>query len=615
MSIYTDQILITSIIVCVTFAFLFSLFWIESGKEEHIGWWAIAFVFHALNFLVLLLADTTFNQLPLHIALPATTAFFIGLWCEIYGLHRWAKVQVYKPLVVIVAAPVLLPMLLPVFGFALDGLARITMNQIGATIGSFWMAYAILKVDRKNRLIEKLIIAVGVIAAISGAATVVQTIINIDDPLYLFSEQKIMERRYLWLQVIVLGGALTLAIICSDLIEHRRRLLAREKARSYELEGEVEQQKNTLLQSEKMNTLGTMLVGVAHELNNPLSVVVASAFTLSKKSYDKDTNRSVQRILKAADQCTAIVKTFLSFSRKQEFRSEVFSVSSLVEEVSALARATLKADNISLIITSTNGKLYVLGNKPQVIQAILNLIMNARDALVEHQREKHDNHICIRYRPCDGGKWIEFTVEDNGPGIPVEKREKIFEPFYTSKKIRQGTGLGLSIVHNIIEQHGGSVELKSDVSRGACFCIKLPASQARKSDAETDKASFPPLKKHSILIVDDDLEVLETLSDTLVLMNQHVQCANSAELALRLIQQHKFDIILSDLRMLNMDGVQFYQEVANRWPSLANKFGFITATSVEGASPQSIESTGRPVITKPFDQSDIIAMIHKLGAQ
>jgi len=236
-----------------------------------------------------------------------------------------------------------------------------------------------------------------------------------------------------------------------------------------------------LVQSEKLASLGTLLSGVAHELNNPLSNVSTSAQILAEDldELDKDFKKDlIAQILEQSDRARDIVRTLLEFSRISEFSWQELSLKMLVEKTITLLRGQIPSNvEINLEIPAN---LKITVDKQRMQQVFLNLIKNGLDVIGE------DGKIWISCREIiskvKDRREVEILIEDNGPGIPVEIRDKIFDPFFTTKDVGHGSGLGLFIVHNMIEMHGGSIRVESRTGQGTTFIIWLPDRSAETGD-------------------------------------------------------------------------------------------------------------------------------------
>jgi signal transduction histidine kinase len=238
---------------------------------------------------------------------------------------------------------------------------------------------------------------------------------------------------------------------------------------------ELQIRQHQLVQSEKLAALGTLLSGVAHELNNPLSNISTSAQILSEEIEEDDVEfktNLITQIETQADKARDIVKTLLEFSRIKEFRKEKLLFKKLVDETILLVRGHAP-DNV-IIAVDIPEDLTILADKQRMQQVLLNLIKNGIDAILDN------GHIWISasntaYFSSYNG--VEILIEDDGPGIEEEQLKKIFDPFFTTKDVGKGSGLGLFIVHDIIEWHGGSITVDSRPGLGTTFIIWLPEIQ------------------------------------------------------------------------------------------------------------------------------------------
>jgi two-component system NtrC family sensor kinase len=236
-----------------------------------------------------------------------------------------------------------------------------------------------------------------------------------------------------------------------------------------------------LVQSEKLASLGTLLSGVAHELNNPLSNVSSSAQILGEDldELEKDFKRDlINQILEQSDRARDIVRTLLEFSRISDFAWQELSLKTLVEKTITLLRGQISSDvAINLDIPED---LNITVDKQRMQQVFLNLIKNALDVIGPN------GQIWISCREIikkeKDRREVEILIEDNGPGIPAEIRDKIFDPFFTTKDVGHGSGLGLFIVHDIIEMHGGSIRVESRPGQGTTFILWLPDRQAEAGE-------------------------------------------------------------------------------------------------------------------------------------
>jgi signal transduction histidine kinase len=238
---------------------------------------------------------------------------------------------------------------------------------------------------------------------------------------------------------------------------------------------ELKARQKQLVQSEKLASLGTLLAGVAHELNNPLSNIVSSAQILAEEIEEADLElkkKLISQIVQQSERAGESVRSLLEFARTRKFNLEKVHIKKLVEEVSILVRA--QAPSRIDIQVDIDPECTILADKQRLKQVFLNLTKNAIDVL------GNDGHLWISAREIikdENPLEIEIRIEDDGPGIPEETRSKIFDPFFTTKDVGHGSGLGLFIVHDIIEKHGGTIRSDSRLGEGTSFIILLPGNE------------------------------------------------------------------------------------------------------------------------------------------
>jgi two-component system NtrC family sensor kinase len=213
-----------------------------------------------------------------------------------------------------------------------------------------------------------------------------------------------------------------------------------------------------------------------------------------------------------------------------------------------------------------------------------------------------------------GAEIIRVAVADNGPGIPKHLRARVFEPYFTTKPVGTGLGVGLAVSLGIVEAHGGTLTVDCPKEGGAVFTIALPACIV---DA-TDTKAAPPAKvsagSHKILVVDDEAEIRETLAAILTGAHHHVVTVGSGREAMERMAVERYDVILTDIRMPDIDGRALYQEIVRRWPAQAGRVVFVTGDTLASALREFVSESGRPVIEKPFLPSEVRRIVADLAA-
>ena len=392
------------------------------------------------------------------------------------------------------------------------------------------------------------------------------------------------------------------------------RYLYRELERqNRSLEAIVAERTQRLLQSEKVATMGSLLAGVAHELNNPLAVITGHAHLLREKATDDGLIKRAEKIRGAAERCARIVRNFLALARQRApERGEVY-LNTVVQEALEMLAYELRTDGVEVTCNLAEGLPTLWADSHQLHQILVNLVANAHYAL---RRRPGPRRISLVTRLDAGRGRAQLTVSDTGPGIPPEIRAKIFDPFFTTKPSGEGTGLGLSLCRRMIEDHGGTIDVQSEPGQGATFVIELPLSE-RAAVAATPPAAetLPPVGTKHVLVVDDEPEIAQMLAEILTQSGHQVDMASNGAEALDLVASAAaYDLILTDTKMPALDGVGFYRELSARFPELCRRIIFLTGDVLDRAKREFLESTGAPFLMKPFDVPEVRRLIHRMMA-
>lgn len=372
---------------------------------------------------------------------------------------------------------------------------------------------------------------------------------------------------------------------------------------------ETKRMQDSITQTEKMGALGSLLANVAHELNNPLAVVIGQADILNETVSDEAILKRAGRIKTAADKCARIVRTFLAAARQKPPESLPFSAEGPARESLELVDYGFKTSGIEFSVEIDEGLPLLFGDGGQIGQVLANLLINAQQALTERPMPRR---AAFQATTSRAGDEVIYRISDNGPGVPGHIRDKIFEPFFTTKEEGSGTGIGLAIAHNIAAAHKGELSVSEDPPLGgATFELRLPV-HAQGSDDDLGQGAGtvrPAAKRVHILVVDDEEDVAETIADHLVIAGYHCEIANGGTKALEQLDEGAFDVILSDLRMPDLDGPALYGEAQARWPGIQQKFGFFTGDSLSPGASRFLKETDAPVIEKPFTRAALQELI------
>ncbi len=381
-----------------------------------------------------------------------------------------------------------------------------------------------------------------------------------------------------------------------------------------------------LLQSEKMASVGQLVSGVAHELNNPLTGVMGFAQLLLARDIDETSRGQVRTIYGEAERAAKIVQNLLSFARRRKPAKEMTDVNALLAQVLELRSYDFAIRNIALDMELDPRMPMCWVDPDQVQQVFFNVVKNAEQAMIE---AKGGGRLTVRTeavrRHANGERevgaeaaatGVRITIADEGPGISAEAQRRIFDPFFTTKEAGQGTGLGLTISYSIVDEHGGRVWAENRPSGGAAFMIELPIGERPRSrgrdEAANDAAIEPadrgasiggtsPAKpSYQVLVVDDEESIRLLLRDILEMDNHRVEVAASGIEAWERLDGHSFDVIITDMKMPGMDGATFFREVRQRDPALAQRIIFITGDTVSPDTRAFLEMVTNPVLSKPF---------------
>jgi two-component system NtrC family sensor kinase len=312
---------------------------------------------------------------------------------------------------------------------------------------------------------------------------------------------------------------------------------------------------------------------------------------------------SAERIRNAAERCARIVKTFLSMARHQEPVRVPVHITQIIEASLDLVGYNLRSQGIEVSLDCAADLPEFCGDANQLTQVFTNLFLNAQQAMAQ---QTNPRCIAVVARYDLSACTIQVRVSDSGPGIGQELQPRIFDPFFTTKGIGEGTGLGLSVCHSFIQAHQGAIQLDSVAGNGATFIITLPVGPPATRSAANPCGNIPSnVEDRSILVIADEAEVAEVLAEILSETGYRVISVGSGAAALAELEQQSFDILLSDLRMPDMDGQVLYSKIKLNWPNLAERIIFITGDMLNESIKHFLKSTGRTVIEKPFVPDDV----------
>jgi len=364
-----------------------------------------------------------------------------------------------------------------------------------------------------------------------------------------------------------------------------------------------------LLQSEKMVSVGQLVSGVAHELNNPLTGIMGFAQLLLARKLDDATKRDMETIYAEAERAAKIVQNLLSFARRKRADKELSDLNVLIERVLELRTYDLRVKNIELALDLDPKLPETMVDANQIQQVFFNVIVNAEQAMLS---ENGSGTLTVRTRA--EGDTIRISFQDDGPGMEPETLRRIFDPFFTTKDTGEGTGLGLTLSYGIIDEHGGRIWAESQPGRGTTFVIELPVVQGAEQRADPAEEEPTAVAGHSILVVDDEESIQRLLGSILEMDGHRVDTARNGRDALERIGRRRYDMVITDIKMPDMDGRGLYQRLLELDAGLARRTVFITGDTVSPDTRKFLESVDNPCLSKPFRVREVRETIAQMLA-
>lgn len=386
-------------------------------------------------------------------------------------------------------------------------------------------------------------------------------------------------------------------IMNGDSMPHKCVCLMRDishEVKAREKEQKLQQELNL---ASRLASIGEVAAGIAHEINNPLTGVIGFAQLLATMNIPDEMREAVEVIQDGARRTAGIVQKLLTFARRSKSSKEYLDINVVLRSTIDIRAYEMRTNNIEISSNLAPDLPGTMANFGQLQQVFLNLIINAEQAI---GAANHPGKIIIRSEKTKGK--IRVTMVDNGVGISRENIPKLFDPFFTTKSDNGGTGLGLSISYGIIKEHGGTIKVKSTPGDGAIFIIDLPVI-ADEHPVHVDKPlPVSVAKKGSslILVVDDEVNICRVLDRLLTREGHEVDITGNAATALDKIKNRNYDLILLDMKMPGMSGIDLYQHIKTLDSSFCQKLIFITGDIISARNRSFLEESRVPFVTKPF---------------
>jgi PAS domain S-box-containing protein len=405
----------------------------------------------------------------------------------------------------------------------------------------------------------------------------------------------------LWVEVTAQGeptsmkGTLRIETVIRDVTERKK------------LQDQTRDLYHQLSQAEKLAALGQTMSGVAHELNNPLATILACAERLAGRRLDEQTRRDLDAIHNAAERAARIVRNLQTFARKRHTTRTTVDLNQIVRDTLAIRAYEQRAANVLILEALAAGLPPVFADPHQIQQVLLNLLINAEQAMLDaHGR----GMLILRSWHDPEHDAVTLEVNDDGPGVPEAVQPKIFDPFFTTKAVGKGTGLGLTVAYAIAQEHGGRLTVRSQPNRGASFFLALPVSGAtlRLQDAPGTAPEPDAPRGARALVVEDEVALSEAVAAALADDGFVVDRAADGEEALAQLRMQLYDVVICDLKMPKVDGMMLFREVSASMPQIARRLIFVTGDVAGTDAGRFLEASGCRWIPKPFRLKDIVRL-------
>lgn len=373
-----------------------------------------------------------------------------------------------------------------------------------------------------------------------------------------------------------------------------------------------------LAEKEEFTAMGQMMAGAAHELNNPLTAILGVADLLRENAADSATRRQVELILQQARRAASIVQNLLAFSRPPAQGRSRVHLERVVEEALEAQQTSLREKNIAVECEMPDDLPLVMADQKQLTQVFLHLLTNAEQAISAVR-----NHGTVRISLARAGDRVSVTFADDGAGILPENIEKIFHPFFSTKRPGGGTGLGLTICLAVIKEHGGLIEVQSRPGEGTSLRVLLPAVAEPPLPAgrsvpavRESSAGSECLRGLSVLVIDDEEAICELIREGLTARGMSVETAKSSEEALSWFERNSCNIVLCDFNLPKMNGERVLKQLQDLKSSHAPLFVFMTGDLLDPGKVAEFGKKGAWVLQKPFHVSMLVGLLTELvGSQ
>jgi signal transduction histidine kinase/ActR/RegA family two-component response regulator len=373
-----------------------------------------------------------------------------------------------------------------------------------------------------------------------------------------------------------------------------------------------------LIQAQKMESIGRLAGGVAHDFNNILSIIIGySDLIMHKLPEDSPEREELEIINESGKKAAKLTGQLLAFSRKQVLEMKVTNLNAVVNDMSKML-SRLMGEDIALVLNAGKRTRNTMADPSQIEQVLMNLAVNARDAMpeggnftVEISDVELDEKFIQEHEGAKPGSFVQLSVSDSGKGMTPEEQGRIFEPFYTTKEVGKGTGLGLATVYGIVKQHEGYIYARSQKNKGTSFDIYLPVEMSSRTAEDVEDILNINKRSETILVVEDEPSIRKLIYMILKPLGFNILEAGDGMEALEISEKHegKIDVVLTDVIMPVMNGHELAQRLQQRKPK--TKVIFMSGYTDDVIAKHGVLEPGTAFLQKPITSQNVVEKIHE----